>query len=125
MPVGARKPSTCAAIALRRWIRRRRRSAWLCLLLGAVMAALVWTHTGGEAMVMAEEHPAEAAMAICLAILDATLLVGVGIGLRSFRRRIELSSPSDSQTGGHPRAMRALQRPPPRAGPTQLQVFLR
>ena len=125
MPLDDRKSGNYAAIALRRSMRRQRRSAWLCLLLGTILAALVWSHSGGEAMVMADEHPAEIAMAVCLAILNATLLVAVGIGLGSLRRRFELSSPSACQTGPRPGVMRPLQRPPPRAGPSQLQVFLR
>ena len=112
-------------IELREWLAAHRSSLRLILLLATVLAALVWAHSGAEAHVMTDD-PMDSAMTICLAVVNIGTALIAGIALLTRPRRRRAPGTGFALTRGHAvAASTALGRPPPRAGPARLQVFLR
>lgn len=98
---------------------------WLAPLLAAILAALVWSHSGGEAKAMSDHEPMEAAIAMCLAILDTALVVGLvsHVAALGRMRRATSAHPALAEVVS---SLRPRVRPPPsRFTAADLQVFLR
>ena len=112
-------------IDLRERLAAHRTSLRLILLLATVLGALVWAHSGAEAHAMTDDSM-ESAMTICLAVVNAgtALVAGVALLARPRHRR-DPHSGSALVRGHAAAASTGLSRPPPRAGPARLQVFLR
>lgn len=114
-------------IALRESLRWRRSSLRVALGLAAVLIALVWAHSSGEQHQMPGEQMDDmVAVSMCLAVLNIGAAFAAGAGLTALRdRQVLPATPKQRFPRCHSIAKRVVRQPPPRAGPEQLQVFLR
>lgn len=113
-------------MAIREWLRLRRSSLRVALALASVLGALVWAHNGGEQHPMPGEHADDGVVAMCLAVLNIGAVFTAAAALEARRRRHGLLVIRHQDFEYHdPIARKHISFPRPRAGPRQLQVFLR
>ena len=113
-------------IAIRETLERRRGSLWTALAVVLVAGAVMWMHGSDQGHMPQEHGGGEMAMAVCLAILSSGSLAAIW---RLGRHMLRVALRPPRRIAGARNAFKTLVeplgRPPPRAGPADLQVFLR